>query len=429
MKANNSNQRRVVELSTTLPPINDKHTSYAFKKCFNHLGFRTKKGVICMECGHEFVSEQMKCNCPKCSTLISLIDTRKHSQRDNHYMSIITTCEEFQVIRTIDVIQVYRKGDKANYQFCEVVQNWISDNGNVESISRMRAYCFSYNYTWAWNSKLELRKTNNSHHIGAKCIYPQRKYIDIIKRNGFKGNFCGFAPLSLFTSLLNDTKSETLFKAKQYDMLGYFMSHSYYVNELWPIVKICLRNKYYPKNVNVWKDYIDLLKHFKMDVMNAKFACPANLNQVHKLLVAKRKKQRDFEDKQRESQREEERKVKHEENLRIFNDIKSKYFGLEFSDKLIHVKVLESLKEYEQEGLKLDHCVFENEYYGKPETLILSARINDEPIETIEISLDKFEVVQCSGYDNKNTEYHDRIIKLVNSNIGRIRQRKEKLTA
>ena len=36
-----------------------------------------------------------------------------------------------------------------------------------------------------------------------------------------------------------------------------------------------------------------------------------------------------------------------------------------------------------------------------------------------------FEVVQCRGLCNENTEYHDRIVNLVNSNVNLIRQRME----
>jgi hypothetical protein len=60
----------------------------------------------------------------------------------------------------------------------------------------------------------------------------------------------------------------------------------------------------------------------------------------------------------------------------------------------------------------------------KPDSLILSARIEDKPIETIELSLSKWQVLQSRGTCNKNTEYHERIIELVEKNISLIRKRK-----
>ena len=71
----------------------------------------------------------------------------------------------------------------------------------------------------------------------------------------------------------------------------------------------------------------------------------------------------------------------------------------------------------------MQHCVFSNAYYNKEHSLILSATINGKRIETIEVSLKTFQIVQSRGLCNANTEYHDRIINLVNNNINLIRQR------
>ena len=97
------------------------------------------------------------------------------------------------------------------------------------------------------------------------------------------------------------------------------------------------------------------------------------------------------------------------------------FFGLAFSDNLILVKVIESVEEMETEGSLMHHCV--GGYHNRKNSLILSARIDGRRIETVEVSLKTFEVVQCRGVCNENTEYHDRIIALVNSNMSLIRQR------
>ena len=97
------------------------------------------------------------------------------------------------------------------------------------------------------------------------------------------------------------------------------------------------------------------------------------------------------------------------------------FFGLAFSDNLILVKVIESVEEMETEGRLNAPCV--GGYHNRKNSLILSARIDGRRIETVEVSLKTFEVVQCRGVCNENTEYHDRIIALVNSNMSLIRQR------
>ena len=50
----------------------------------------------------------------------------------------------------------------------------------------------------------------------------------------------------------------------------------------------------------------------------------------------------------------------------------------------------------------------------------MSARINNKPIETIELSLHNMEVVQSRWLKNKATKYHDRIINLVKNHIPQI---------
>ena len=68
------------------------------------------------------------------------------------------------------------------------------------------------------------------------------------------------------------------------------------------------------------------------------------------------------------------------------------------------------------------HCVYENGYYKKDDSLILSARDHDgNRIETVEVSLKTYDVVQSRGVCNKNTEWHNEIVNLVRSNMHLIR--------
>ena len=75
----------------------------------------------------------------------------------------------------------------------------------------------------------------------------------------------------------------------------------------------------------------------------------------------------------------------------------------------------------ETEGRLMHHCV--GGYHNKVDSLILSATIDGKRIETIEVSLKTLKVVQSRGVCNSNTEYHDRIIRLVEDNAGLIQQR------
>lgn len=81
---------------------------------------------------------------------------------------------------------------------------------------------------------------------------------------------------------------------------------------------------------------------------------------------------------------------------------------------------METVQEFMEEGDALKHCLFANDYHAKSDSLILSARINSKPIETIEVSLSKMKVVQSRGMQNNPTKQHDQIVALVESNMDKI---------
>ena len=134
--------------------------------------------------------------------------------------------------------------------------------------------------------------------------------------------------------------------------------------------------------------------------------------------MAKKKRDDEKERKARDMQRLLELKKYAED----YNKEKSKFFDLKLSDGKIVVIPLKSLEEFKKEGEIMHHCVFSNEYFKKKDSLILSARIGKKHIETVEVNLKTFSIVQSRGVCNKDTEYHDSIVKLVNNNMNLIQK-------
>jgi hypothetical protein len=166
----------------------------------------------------------------------------------------------------------------------------------------------------------------------------------------------------------------------------------------------------------MWFDYLDLLQYSGKDLRNAHYVCPKNLHKEHDYWMKKKRKRQDEEEAER-------KRLRALKNEKKFNELKSIFFGMAFSEGGISVHVIDSVKEVMREGDELHHCVFTNEYYIKEDSLILSAQIRGKRIETVEVSLKQLKVVQCRGLQNKNTEYHDRIISLVNKNMHLIKER------
>lgn len=159
-----------------------------------------------------------------------------------------------------------------------------------------------------------------------------------------------------------------------------------------------------------------MLRRLGKDTHNAHYVCPKDLQQAHNEILQKLRARQ-------EREQEEHKRQKALEDEARFQKFKAPFFGIAVTDGTIQIRVLESVQEYIEEGQALHHCVFTNEYQLKEKILILSARIEGKRIETIEISLETMQVIQCRGLQNKNTEYHERIIELVHRNIKEIQSR------
>ena len=425
MKPKTRIQKEVAGLFHKLPELTEKQTAYAFEHCFKHYAHRTKGGILtCTECGHRWKSEHRLaeslcgCTCPHCGKELEVLDSRKRVFKNTEYFSIITTCKHFQVIRFFFVHIDRKVCHPAKYSITEVVQRWIAPDGKTETVARLR--CMHLFYCDLWNewSDMEIRgnKKLRAYDIAPICTYPTIRVIPEVKRNGFKGDYHNILPYDLFKAILSDCRAETLLKAGQYPMLRYDIYHSFNIVEYWASVKICIRNGYTIANGSMWRDTIDLLRHFGKDTNCPKYVCPADLKAEHDKLVAKRNRQR-------ERERTEQQRQKAIEDEKNYLKAKGIFFGLVFSDNLIRIKVIESVEEMIEEGRMMHHCV--GGYHNRENSLILSATIDGRRIETIEVSLKTLEVVQCRGVCNENTEYHDRIVNLVNSNVNLIRQRME----
>lgn len=256
-----------------------------------------------------------------------------------------------------------------------------------------------------------------------ECVhmtYPVQKWKNEYKKYGVNRQIKGTDPFWLLKGVKYEPKNETLLKAKQYSLLAYVTNgNASFINRHWPTIKICMRNKYIVKDASMYNDYLQLLERYHKDLRNAFYVCPKNLEKAHDRYVAKRKKEMEEEEKKQQL----EKLLKQKKNEEEFIKLKSKFFDLNLSDGKIVIVVLKSLEEFKQEGEAMKHCVFTNEYIKKKDSLILSARIGEKRLETIELSLKTLDVVQSRGVCNQNTEYHDRIIGLVKKNIGLIRQR------
>ena len=419
MKPRNKFERAVLAQSKHLRPITKAQRQWAFRECIDHYAYRLPKGnTTCMDCGHswQMIEPTERCTCPQCGAGLEVITTRARKLKQRQYFTVLTTSGGYQVLRMYLLIVGMEKGYQASSSVLEIGQYWWDERGR-QSIVAVQRTMGHYIDSFAYYSPMAIRRDNEAYRFIARCPrYPEVKLSDTLQRNGFEGKCYGIAPTSLIPALLTDSRAETLMKAGRTEHLAYFLSCPRSWDAYWPAYKITLRRGYDITDIALWCDYVDMLRRLGKDTHNAHYACPEDLQQAHDEVHQKLRARQ-------EREQEEHKRQKAQEDEARFQKLKAPFFGITFTDGTIQIRVLESVQEYIEEGQALHHCVFTNEYHLKEKSLILSARIEGKRIETIEVSLETMQVIQCRGLQNKSTEYHERIIELVHQNIKQIQSR------
>jgi hypothetical protein len=231
----------------------------------------------------------------------------------------------------------------------------------------------------------------------------------------------GLMPYWLVRSLLTNNRVETFFKRRQTWLTWKFYHYDtkQLTENMWQSIRVALRHGYHWDNqteINDWCDMIHDLEYLGMDTRNPHYICPANLSDAHQHWIEKARRKRDLE------YLEEERKevAAYEPT---FRENREQFFGMVFKDKKLEIQIIPTAMGIKEEGRAMHHCV--GGYYNRPNSLILSAKINGNRIETIEVSLNDYTLVQSRGLQNKSTRYHNRIVKLMQDNMQEIIKRNE----
>jgi len=424
MKPKTALQRQVVSLSKKLPKITERRIQWAYNTLFKFYMYQTKKVSVCFECGHDWptafdpqsiVNKLTEHICPNCKRLLERNETRGWRRMDVDHFHIITTYKNFQIIRGYHVKRYCHKGKKAEYFCSEVYQHWISEKGRDTILACDRNSFGQFSYTpWILHSGMSVKNDNDCYYQNGPK-YPVKRIQPKIIRNGFDGRLHNYSPSYFFKLILGDSIFETLVKRNEEGLISDYSRYKDKINELWPLIKICFRNKYIIKDFGIWKDYIELLTYFERDIYSPKYICPEVLGYEHDRLV---KKKRDIIRKQDI----EKKKVQMKKDNAIYRKRLAKFFGIKFVDGELEVVVLNSVYEVLKEGDELFHCVFTNGYHNNKNSLLMSARIGNQRLETIDISLSNMQIVQSRGYKNGDSEYHDKIVQLVKKNINQLKK-------
>lgn len=377
----------------------------------------------CLHCGHSWKrGVHTPKGCPKCRAKFTQI-AMQHTTRGKEaaYTSMVDVYEGYQVVRLILLEAHYAIGHRRLITTNEVMQFWIAEDGSNYTFSKA-----TNNFGWQYDQwiasrlsflkarthRQELREQLCPHAVHIKALLPRLQTL------GYSGqpellDHCA-APQVAIKGLLSDWLLEVLLKQGQYALFKTALGRRRReLEEIMGTLKIALRHRINlptAEHVDAWLDYIRQCKRLGLDTRNPAIICPSDAIGAH--------------DKMTERINEAERRKKKKKMLSEMAAQTLEYqkrlghlLNLSFKVGEFEVSVLKTVEQFYEEAHRLNHCVWSSEYYKKENSLILSARLNGEPVETIEVDLRRKRVEQSRGMDNEPTVHHEYIVNGVNRNI------------
>ena len=446
MKPRSGIERMFIGYAEELPPPRKAVAKWAYRHCFKpvalwwkHRG-KNNQEIWCQCCGHRepcdgwLVMASEVWICPECGAKCEVKNFKTGMKNTAALVSTIEVFKGVQVVRTFEASRCnYNNGGKTQYSMTELYQIWMLESGReiITSIGYDRACNY---FHWHFGEPYSIGRHicggggyyyEDVYDIRDNYIYPRmsvalylkekridEKYIknDVLGRNDIP-------PTRHISAICGNRCYETMAKIGLKNLFFSIVKHGKSPDRYWPSIKICNRHKYDIKQPNIWLDHIDDLEYLGLDTHSPHYVCPENLTEMHLLTNARAAKKRAKERTEKELAKLGKEKAK-------FIEMRSRFFGLSFHGQNVTIVCIKSVDEVAEEGTLLHHCVFNNGYYKKPDSLLLSARDNStkKPVETIEVDLKTFRILQSRGHCNQDSPFHKEILSLVNNNMTAIRK-------
>lgn len=443
MKPRSKNERLILELRKKLPGLTEKQLEWGWQQVPPTGYFKSRKNgrgeVWCSECGTVVNDDAsaLECAlgsgdyyCPCCGKSLgidySLARMKKTNITERAMVSYITTFKGWQVVRTFSFEKKCSKRHECVRSVNEVYEHWYNPATGHETIigiNYVRSFnCFKWSYGTEWSVKVHNEHCtgyyvwNDVYRLQDNYIYPAARVLPVLKRNGWtKRLIRDFDVGEIFKRLILGGDIEWLIKTKQWELLKWLLDRGQYTLPYKYSAKVAMRAGYKITDAGIWMDYLDLLSEEHKDLHNAFYVCPADLTKEHNRL-AKRKQERLEQEAVRSRMK---RAANSEAN---YERSKGMFVGIHFDDGKVYCHVLKNVQEFIEEGKNMHHCVFANEYWNPerhPESLILSATDNEgKRIETVEVDIESWTVVQSRGKYNQSTPFHDEIVDMVKAHMG-----------
>lgn len=331
------------------------------------------------------------------------------------YFTVHSNMREFMVRR---LYRVYKFTDKStdHFFFVEIMREFY-DGERKLYFGKQRTMGHYYD-CFLYNSPMELRGLWFN-----ACDYQLYDLFDLSMVSVSEDNSCSRVkcvcsdPKELGRIICNNPVAETMYK-KHNPMFGHLMYRTY-LKETCRAYTIAKRHgfEFNEETIPLWLDMVYAIIVCKKDWHNPVYIAPEDLRATHdrfiRMMVRKQEQNkvaREYAKIQKEIER---KKTINEQYVKR----RKRFYDMVLSDGLVECQVLRDVEAFREEGLAMDHCVFKCRYFEKPYSLILSARINNKRVETVEVDLSNYTIKQCYGKHDLFTMHHKRIVDLVNSQM------------
>ena len=335
------------------------------------------------------------------------------------YFTICSNMCEFEVKR---LYRIYKMKDKNtdHFFFVEIIREF-NDGEKKTYFAKQRQMGLYYD-CFTYSSEIVLRSVymNYSGYTIADLFGLTMDYVN--EDNTSERIPCvRINPKEIGRVVRDNPVAETLYKNN--DQLFYHLLYTSHVKELCRAITLAKRHGFVfnKQNTSLWFDMVNAIIYCDYDWHSPKYIAPENLLATHdrfiRMMERKREEKRLREEYERiQAQLERDKTINAQYIKR-----RKRFYDMVLSDGLIECRVLRDVNDFKDEGMAMKHCVFKCRYYEKPYSLILSARIGGERIETIEVDLVDYTIKQCYGKHDQFTIHHQRILDLVNSQMGTIK--------
>jgi hypothetical protein len=348
------------------------------------------------------------------------VNRKKYKWSLGYYL-VMERCKEWQVIR------YYYRSYKRLFEFMQV---WINADG--ERIIRAKKRFMRVD-GWVETSEMSIWKQHKymaySYLGGFERLgwsgLKIRSLLPELKKRGLRTSSHDINPTNLCEALLKNNRLETLFKLRQYRLVHEFADNGYYTmtDTIWQAIRVALRHGYHWDNheeFDSWYKMVRDLEFLGLDTRNPHYICPANLIEAHTHWMLKREDKDRYEEYLHDLQ-------KAKEYEETFHENRKQFLDMTFAKGRVTISIIPTAAAIVEEGRAMHHCV--GGYYNQTNSLILSAKVDGKRMETIEVDLKDYTIVQSRGLQNKYTSFHATIVSLLKKNLKVIKERNQQRKA